>query len=87
MRTVRNITVSVSPEIYYQTRMLAVEYDTTVTELVRDLLSVMPRVLKSRQFPVGGRKQAPAPPPSTAPELAPEGGSHPESTLQIAPIQ
>jgi hypothetical protein len=31
MRTVRNITVAVTPELYRQTRMLAAEYNSTVT--------------------------------------------------------
>jgi hypothetical protein len=34
MRTVRNITVAVDPEIYRQTRRIAAEYDTTVTDMV-----------------------------------------------------
>jgi hypothetical protein len=34
MRTIRNITVAVSPELYRQTRMLAAEYDSTVTAMV-----------------------------------------------------
>jgi hypothetical protein len=58
MRTVRNITVAVSPELYRQTRMLAVEYDTTVTALVAYLLEAMPRALKAAHFPVGGAQPA-----------------------------
>jgi len=58
MRTVRNITVAVSPELYRQTRMLAVEYDTTVTALVAYLLERMPKALKSARFPVGGPQSA-----------------------------
>jgi hypothetical protein len=56
MRKVRNITVSVDPELYRQTRRLAAENDTTVTEIVRFLLLVMPEALKAARFP-GGRPQ------------------------------
>ena len=58
MRTVRNITVAVSPELYRQTRMLAVEYDSTVTAMVAYLLAAMPRALKAARFPVGGPQSA-----------------------------
>ena len=58
MRTVRNITVAVTPELYRQTRMFAVEYDTTVTALVAYLLQAMPRALKAARFPVGGTQSA-----------------------------
>ncbi len=81
MRNVRNITVAVSPELYRQTRMLAVEYDTTVTALVAYLLERMPRALKAARFPVGGPKSSPSAlptqaagplpaPPATTPPLA-----------------
>lgn len=56
MRNARNITVAVSPELYCQTRMLAVEYDTTVTAMVAYLLQATPRALKAARFPVGGPK-------------------------------
>jgi hypothetical protein len=56
MRKVRNITVAVDPELYRQTRRLAVEYDTTVTEMVRFLLLAMPEALKAARYP-GGRPQ------------------------------
>jgi hypothetical protein len=35
MRTVRNITVAVDPELYRQTRRIAADYDTTVADRVR----------------------------------------------------
>ncbi len=54
MRTVRNITVAVEPELYRQTRRIAVEYDTTVTDMVRFLLLVLPEAAKSARYP-GGR--------------------------------
>jgi hypothetical protein len=80
MRKVRNITVAVDPELYRQTRRLAAEYDTTVTDMVRYLLERFPRALKESRYP-GGRPQsgtaaaraaaatplAPAPPPPAVP--------------------
>jgi hypothetical protein len=57
MRTVKNITVAVSPELYRQTRMLAAEYDSTVTAMVAYLLERMPKALKAARFPVGGPSQ------------------------------
>jgi hypothetical protein len=42
MRTVRNITVAVEPELYRQTRKIAADYDTTVTDMVRFLLLALP---------------------------------------------
>jgi hypothetical protein len=35
MRTVRNITVAVDPELYRQTRRIAADYDATVADRVR----------------------------------------------------
>ena len=45
MRKVRNITVAVDPELYRQTRRLAAEYNTSVTERLRFLLLAMPEAL------------------------------------------
>jgi len=56
MRTVRNITVCVSPEIYSQTRMLAAEYETTVSGMVAYLLEGLPNALERARCPVGGTK-------------------------------
>ncbi len=56
MRKVRNITVAVGPELYRQTRRLAVEYNTSVTDRLRFLLLVMPEALKAARYP-GGRPQ------------------------------
>jgi hypothetical protein len=56
MRTVRNITVAVDPELYRQTRRIAADYDTTVTDMVRFLLLVLPEAVKSARYP-GGRPQ------------------------------
>jgi hypothetical protein len=66
MRTVRNITVAVPTELYRQTRKLAADYDSTVTDMVRYLLRALPEALKAARYP-GGRPQfglvAPAPSP------------------------
>jgi hypothetical protein len=56
MRKVRNITVAVDPELYRQTRRLAAEYNTSVTDMVRFLLLAMPEALKAARYP-GGRPQ------------------------------
>ena len=65
MRTVRNITVCVSPELYRQTKKLAAEYDTTVTGIVAYLLEQLPHVLVRSRYPVGGTKrQSPTPVPT-----------------------
>jgi hypothetical protein len=57
MRTVRNITVCVSPDIYRQTRLLAAQYDTTVSGIVAFLLEILPSVLTRAAYPVGGVKR------------------------------
>ncbi|MGD0732367.1 MAG: hypothetical protein ABR956_13985 [Terracidiphilus sp.] len=56
MRTVRNITVAVEPELYRQTRKIAADYDTTVTDMVRFLLIELPEAVKAARYP-GGRPQ------------------------------
>ncbi len=56
MRTVRNITVAVEPELYRQTRRIAAEYDATVNDMVRFLLLVLPEAAKAARYP-GGRPQ------------------------------
>ena len=56
MRNVRNITVAVDPELYRQTRRLAAEYNTSVTDRLRFLLLAMPEALKAARYP-GGRPQ------------------------------
>jgi hypothetical protein len=89
MRKVRNITVAVDPELYRQTRRLAAEYDTTVTEMVRFLLIAMPEALKAARYPGGrpqfgiaARRAASATPP--APISAPP--ATPPTPLQNAPV-
>jgi hypothetical protein len=56
MRAVRNITVAVEPELYRQTRRIAADYDTTVTDMVRFLLLALPEAVKAARYP-GGRPQ------------------------------
>jgi len=56
MRTVRDITVAVEPELYRQTRRIAAQYDTTVTNMVRFLLLTLPNAVEAARFP-GGRPQ------------------------------
>ena len=56
MQKVRNITVAVSPEIYRRTRMLAADYDTTVTEMIKFLLLLLPEAVDAALKP-GGRPQ------------------------------
>ena len=56
MQTVRNITVAVSDDLYRQTRRLAAQYDTTVTNMVRFLLMTLPEAVEAARFP-GGRPQ------------------------------
>jgi hypothetical protein len=84
MRNVRNITVSVNPKLYRQTRRLAVEYDTTVTDMVRFLLEKLPGALKQARYPVGGPQSgtaAAATPPT--PVSTPPGT--PPAASQVAP--
>jgi hypothetical protein len=57
MRTVRNINVCVSPELYHQTRQLAAKYDTTVSGVVAYLLQRLPDALERTRYPVGGVKR------------------------------
>jgi hypothetical protein len=57
MRTVRNITVCVSPELYRQTKLLAAKYDTTVSGVVAYLLERLPDALERARYPVGGTKR------------------------------
>jgi hypothetical protein len=68
MRNVKNITVAVSPELYHQTRMLAAQYQTTVTAMVAFLLERMPRLLKASRFP--GPNPAPTALPATPTPLS-----------------
>jgi hypothetical protein len=56
MRTVRNITVAVEPELYRQTRKIAAGYHTTVADRLRFLLLVLPEAVKAARYP-GGRPQ------------------------------
>jgi hypothetical protein len=75
MRTVRNITVAVEPELYRQTRKIAADYDTTVTDMVRFLLVALPEAVKAVRYPgahpqfglAAARAVASAPPAAATP--------------------
>jgi hypothetical protein len=54
MRTVRKFTVAVEPELYRQTRRIAADYDTIVTDRLRYLLLALPEAVKAARYP-GGR--------------------------------
>jgi len=54
MRTVRNITVAVEPELYRQTRRIAADCDTTLTDMVRFLILVLPEAVKAARYPAAG---------------------------------
>jgi hypothetical protein len=94
MRKVRNITVAVKPEIYRQTRQIATDYNTTVTDMIRFLLLALPDAVKAARYP-GGRPQfelaaaradraaASAPPAATPPN--PPSPS-PEKILPCTPV-
>jgi hypothetical protein len=77
MRTVRNITAAVDPDLYRQTRKIAADYDATVTDMVRYLLVILPEAVKAARFPGGcpqfglavARAASAAPPAAPAPSL------------------
>jgi hypothetical protein len=52
MRPTRTITVAVSADLYRQTRHIAAEYDSTVTNLVAFVLENLPRLLKLTNYGV-----------------------------------
>ncbi len=47
----KHITVAVTEEQYHRTRLLAAEFDTTVTALVAYLLDRMPDALRRAHYP------------------------------------
>jgi len=59
MQKARSITVAVSPELYRQTRRIATEWDTSVTDVVRFLLLILPDALREARFS-GARPQCAA---------------------------
>jgi len=58
MRTVRNITVAVDPDLYRQTRRIAADNDTTVTDMVRFLLLALPDAVRAARYPAAARNLA-----------------------------
>ncbi len=61
MRKVKNITVSVTPEVYRDARHLAADYDTTVSAFVAWLLPRLRVSLERTRFPKGGVKPSAQP--------------------------
>jgi hypothetical protein len=90
MRIVRNITVAVDPELYHQTRKVAAEYNTTVTDMVRFLLLVLPEAVKAARYPGGSpqfglaaaraARAAAAAPPANPANPSPEKSGIPHCT-------
>jgi hypothetical protein len=64
MRKVKNITVCVAPEVYREARILAAEYDTTVSAFVAWLLPRMRMAVQRTYFPKGGPKPCTQPSPA-----------------------
>lgn len=79
MRKYRNITICVSPEIYRQTRHLAVEYDSSISGMVAWLLQRLPDALKRTRYPVGGPQR-----PTTKPAPIPDAAVSPTQAAKIA---
>ena len=67
MPKVRNITVAVSPELYRQTRRIAADSDTTVSELVRHILVHLPELLRSTNHPAADSSAEVTPPSPAVP--------------------
>jgi len=94
----KHITVAVPAGLYRQTRSLAAQYDTTVTDLVAYLLRVMPEALKAARYPGGPPRfsdiRAPlchvcpfAPTtPAAAAGVAPSPTAAPAAASQLAPV-
>ncbi len=67
MRKVKNITVSVTPEVYRDARHLAADYDSTVSAFVAWLLPRLRVSLERTRFPKGGVKPSAQPDCATVP--------------------
>jgi hypothetical protein len=57
----KHITVSVTEEQYHRTRLLAAEFDTTVTSLVAYLLERLPDALRRAHYPKSPAANSDAP--------------------------
>ena len=79
IRKYRNITVCVSPEIYRQTRHLAVEYETSISGMVAWLLPRLPDALKRTRYPIGGPQR-----PTTKPAPIPDAAASPTQSAETA---
>ena len=88
MPKVRNITVAVSPELYRQTRRIAADSDTTITELVRHILIHLPELLRSTNHQAANSRaeatSAEATPPSL-PAVAPPFAIPPSRRVTPSP--
>lgn len=84
MRKARHITVSVSPELYLQTRKLAAEMDSTVTAMVAYLLQRMPAALKAAGYKVTVPPAA-ATRPTPSPRKAAASSGNPPSSSPVPP--
>jgi hypothetical protein len=60
-RKCKHITVSVTEEQYHRTRLLAAEFDTTVTALVAYLLDRLPDALRRARYPKSPEKNSDTP--------------------------
>lgn len=84
MPKVRNITVAVSPELYRQTRRIAADSDTTITELVRHILVNLPVLLRSTNHPAADSSTAANP---ASPSAAPASFAIPASHSVASALQ
>ena len=87
MQKARSITVAVSPELYRQTRRIATEWDTSVTDVVRFLLLILPDALREARFS-GARPQCAAArsrgdqPAKMSPQTPPNSPSGPGDEIE-----
>ena|SRR6185312_5691462 len=87
MPRVRNITVAVSPDLYRQTRRIAADSDTTVTELVRHILVHLPELLRNTNHPAADQSAEatpPSPPAVPAPFAIPPSQRAAASQQQVS---
>ncbi len=84
MRKVKNITVSVTPEVYRDARHLAADYDSTVSAFVAWLLPRLRVSLERTRFPKGGVKP-PAQPVTTVNYSVCTAGQKPDTLDRAHP--
>src|ERR1019366_9368495 len=86
MRTVRNITVAVEPELYRQTRKIAADYDTTVTDMVRFLLLALPEAVKAAHN-LAWQQRAPRPRPHPQPPTSTPPAPRSQKKTELRPVR